>query len=482
MRLTIFTRLVIGYLVIFVLAMTVSIYAISQLRQFEEVTRSVIVVDNRIIEYKKKLSDIILSMMRYEKKFIIIRDEGLYNQFLLAKNDFDKQLKELTYLAEDGKTLNMINIINRQKQRYQALFDNEVKYLEAGQQYENENYKREKEYAVNQIVESLKELEDYIQSNTYSKVGELSKADVRASKVAIVIGSVSLIFGIIISIVITVNITRPLSIIKKKTGDIAKGDFGVDLKLSSPPEIRVLAEAFNSMCSKLKEIDKMKSDFFSSMSHELRTPLTTIKEGTNLFIESLEGLKATEKQKKLMTIINEECNRLINLVNSLLDLSKIEAGMMAYNFNKAEIVPLIKRIVAEMEPLVETKNIRLDTQISEELPGITMDTERILQVMRNLVGNAVKFTPDCGCVRIFAGSEEKCVKVSVSDTGSGISKEKINSIFDKYHQAAFANPGKIQGTGLGLSIVRQIINAHGGKVWVESTSEQGSTFSFVLPV
>jgi len=300
--------------------------------------------------------------------------------------------------------------------------------------------------------------------------------------VAIVIGTVSLIIGIIISIFITVNITRPLSIINKKTIDIARGDFGHDLKLSSPPEIEVLAKSFNLMCSKLKEIDKMKSDFFSLMSHELRTPLTTIKEGTNLFIESLEGLGATERQKRLMAIINEECNRLIKLVNSLLDLSKMEAGMMVYNFNRAEISPLISKITGEIEPLAETRNIRIETDINKELPHITMDTERILQVLRNLVGNAVKFTPDRGCVRISARSVDDGVKVSVSDSGTGISKEKVNAIFDKYYQDTLATSSKIKGTGLGLAIVKQVVNSHGGKVWVESTSEQGSIFSFVLPV
>ena len=482
MRLTIFARLVVGYLVIFVLAMTVSIYAISHLRKFEKVTRSIINVDNRLIEYKTKLSDILLSMMLYEKKYIFIKDAGLYNQFDLATNDFDRQLNELKSVSEDEKAQDMINKIIHHKQRYQSLFNDEVKHLGSGQKYDEENYKKEKEYAVNEIMGSLKQLEAYSQGNTYNKVRELSKVYERANKVAIVIGSVSLIFGIIISILITVNITRPLSIIKKKTADIARGDFGNDLKLSSPPEIEVLAKSFNLMCSKLKEIDKMKTDFYSLMSHELRTPLTTIKEGTNLFTESLEELGATERQKRLLTIINEECNRLIKLVNSLLDLSKMEAGMMVYNFNKVELPPLITKITGEIEPLAETRNIRIETEISGELPYISMDTERMLQVLRNLVGNAVKFTPNEGFVRISARPVNKGVKISVADSGTGISEDKVTAIFDKYYQDTLSRSSKIKGTGLGLAIVRQVVNSHGGKVWVESTSEHGSVFSLVLPV
>lgn len=482
MKLTIFSRLVIGYFVIFVLAMTVSIYAISHLRQFEKVTRSIINVDNRLIEYKKKLSDILLSMMMYEKKYVLIKDGGLYKQFDLATNDFNRQLEELTPLSEDDKAQELINRIRDNKERYVSLFNDEVKYMDAGREYDRENFKKEKEYAVNEIMDSLKELETFSQNNTYSKVRDLSKVYARASKVAVIIGSVSLIFGIIISIIITVNITRPLSIIKKKTADIARGDFGQDLKLSSPPEIEVLAKSFNLMCSKLKEVDKMKSDFFSLMSHELRTPLTTIKEGTNLFTESLEDLGATEKHKRLIAIINEECNRLIKLVNSLLDLSKMEAGMMVYNFHKTDLPPLISKITGEIEPLAENRNIRIETDISKELPFITMDTERILQVLRNLVGNAVKFTPNEGFVRITAGPVDKGVKISVVDSGTGISNDKVTAIFDKYYQDTLSRSSKIKGTGLGLAIVKQVVNSHGGKVWVESTSEQGSVFSFVLPV
>lgn len=482
MRLTIFSRLVIGYLVIFVLAMTVSIYAISQLRQFEGMTRSIINFDNRMIEYKKKLSDILLSMMRYEKKYIIIKDQGLYNQFLLADNDFDIQMNKLTALSEDDEVRKMVSTIQSHKQRYRTLFYEEVEYVGSGRQYDDETYQKEKESAVNGIMEVLRNLEAYSQNNTYSKVRKLSRADDRASKVAIISGTVSLIFGIIISILITVSITRPLSIIKKKTMDIAKGDFGHDLKLTSPPEIEVLAKAFNSMCIKLKEIDKMKSDFFSLMSHELRTPLTTIKEGATLFTESMEVAGVTERQKRLLTIINEECNRLIKLVNSLLDLSKMEAGMMVYNFNKAELSPLISRIIGEMGPLAETRNIRIETKISRDLPLVKIDIERMLQVLRNLVGNAVKFTPNEGYVRISARSVDKGVKISVADSGTGISEEKVTAIFDKYYQDTLARSSKIKGTGLGLAIVKQVVNSHGGKVWVESTSEHGSVFSLVLPV
>ena len=292
--------------------------------------------------------------------------------------------------------------------------------------------------------------------------------------------------GIIISVFITVSITKPLSVIKRKTREIAKGNFESELTLSSPPEIKDLAQAFNLMCAKLKEIDRTKTEFFSLMSHELRTPLTTIKEGTNLFLDSLKGKEITEKQKRLITIINEECNRLINLVNSLLDLSRMEAGMMVYNFTRTDITLLINRITREMEPLTETKSITIETGSSEGLPSVKADIDKILEVLRNLIGNAVKFTHNGGTVRIKAekttGDQGEFIEVSVEDTGTGIPQDKIGTIFDKFRTVTFGGSGKIIGTGLGLYIVKQIITDHGGKIWVNSITGKGSTFTFALPV
>ncbi len=482
MKLTIFSRLVIGYFTIFALAMAVSIYTIAQLRQLEDITRSILRVDNRLIDLEQKLSDALLSMMRYEKKYIIIKDEALYRQFLLSRDDFKADLKAIMAVPVDDRVATLIDRISLYHQRYQSLFAEEVKYLRIGRHYPEEGFKQKKDDAVNGMLADLKKLKGYSQTKTYAKIKQLNEAEIRTIKAAVGMTAASLILAVLISTVITVKITRPLSLMKKKTGEIAAGNFGDDLKISSPPEIKDLAQALNSMCSRLREIDKMKSDFFSLMSHELRTPLTTIREGTNLLMEGLRTKRITEKQKRLLAIITEESDRLIRLVNSLLDLSKMEAGMMVYNFSRTDLAALINKAAREMEPLAETKNIRIEISTEEGLPQVTADTERILQVLRNLIGNAVKFTSGDGLVRIAARALEREVRVSVSDTGAGIAKESLNAIFDKFRQDDLTSSSRIKGTGLGLSIVRHIITTHGGRVWAESTLGQGSTFTFVLPV
>jgi two-component system sensor histidine kinase GlrK len=481
MKLTIFSRLVIGFLAIFILAMAVSVYAILQLRKLERDTQAIILRDGRLTTYEKKLTDLLLSQMRYEKKFIITKDDELYTQFLSAEDDFYKQLDEIRTISETPESLSILEKIKLSQKHYKDLFNIESQFVKSGQDYNADNYKSEKEMAVNGLTRGLNEFRAFNERSTYYKVKNLSKAEVNASKVAIALGITSLFLGTVISIFITVNITKPLSIIKRKTREIAKGEFGKDLNLTSPPEIGELAQAFNSMCFKLKEIDKIKTDFFSFMSHELRTPLTTINEGTNLLIEGLGEKGAEKKQERLLKIIKEESNRMISLVNSLLDLSKMEAGMMVFNFVQHDIKPLIQQVTREIGPIAETRKIGIETDIANTLPNVKIDINRILQVLRNLLVNAVKFTPKGGNIRVITKSEGDQLMVSIKDNGPGISEEHLDTIFDKFQQVNILESNKITGTGLGLSIVKHIIYAHGGRVWVESTLGQGSVFTFALP-
>jgi two-component system, NtrC family, sensor histidine kinase GlrK len=155
--------------------------------------------------------------------------------------------------------------------------------------------------------------------------------------------------------------------------------------------------------------------------------------------------------------------------------------MMTFNFSPAHLSPLIQRAVTEIRPWAMAKGIGVEVCDPPGLPQAPMDTERILQVLRNLVGNAIKFTPDGGTVIVSAGQKETRLFVTVTDTGIGISKENITDIFDKFRQGAPGNSDYIKGTGLGLAIVKHIVTAHGGNVWVESEPGQGSSFIFSLP-
>ncbi|MEW6616744.1 MAG: HAMP domain-containing sensor histidine kinase [Thermodesulfobacteriota bacterium] len=481
MRLNIFSRFIIAYLAVFVPVTGVNIYNIIQLRQFTNETYHILDIDNRITDYEKKLADSILSQARYERKYIIIKDDALYDQFLLAKIDFDRYFDEAMSLSDTPQKKGLFRVIKYHLNRYQSLFDREVEYLRTDKHYPQKQYRQEKEKALGGIMNGLKKLRADTQQDTYDKIRRLGDAGSRTSRLGVVMVVAAFFCGIIIALFITRSITKPLHRVISKTRDISGGVFKGDLRLSSPPEIGELAQSFNFMCDKLRVLDRMKSDFFSSMSHELRTPLASIKEATNLLLEGITG-ETTEKQKRLLTIIAEESNRLIGLVNSLLDLSKMEAGMMTLVFVDTDIDQLITKSVLEIEPLCLAKGIKLGLDKVHDLPSIKIDSERILQVLRNIIGNAMKFTPNGGRVFVSSRLINGNIEVRVSDTGPGIPEENLATIFDRFQQASVLGSSEIKGTGLGLAIVKHIITAHGGRVWAESTLGNGSSFVFLLPV
>lgn len=470
----------IGYIAVFMLVMAVGAFAVLQLRQFSATIRDVLEIDNRLVDYEKKLTDLLLSQIRYERKYLIIKDRVLQDQFLAAAEEFSTSLRAASALADTAEKRSALQNIAEHHRDYVALFHKETSMTGTAAPQEQQWFREEKERLIAGATEELKRLRAACQHNTYERIRQLGEAGVKTRGVMGGMALGALALGAVISLVVTRSITKPLSVMIDKTREVAGGVLKGDLALTSPPEIGELSASFNAMCRKLRALDKMKSDFFSSMSHELRTPLTSIREGTNLLLEG-KGGAATEKQRKLLAIISEESNRLIGLVNSLMDLSKMEAGMMAFTFTATPLAPLLHKAVAEAELLATVKKVSLDVSCAPDLPLVPIDEERILQALRNLIGNAVKFTPQGGRVTVAAVRDGNAVKVTVSDTGPGIEQDYLAVIFEKFQQAPLADSYKVKGTGLGLAIVKNIITAHGGNVWAESERGRGSSFIFVLP-
>jgi len=469
-----------GYLAIFLLVIALSVYTVIKIGHFNEVMQSVVSTNNRIVEQAGKLTDVILSQIRYERKFLISKDEAFFAQFQKLRGDANQCFVEMMVMVDSEEIKGFLDRARASYQNYQSLFIQELQYLKTGQTYSQQQFQQEKENATNGLMEELENLTSHVNQNTSQKIRGVYEAGTVARRMTLLMTGAFLVLCLIISFLIHRSITRPISVMEKKTGEIAKGIFKGDLSLSSPPEIGKLADAFNLMCNKLNELDKMKADFFSSVSHEFRTPLSTIKMGLGLLREEIEG-PISDKQRKLLDILGEETNRLTGLVNALLDLSKMEAGMMTYVFDQKDLIPLIGKVTKEMEPIVEARKIRLEAKMADRLPQMKVDSERMLQALRNLIGNAVKFTPDGGRVSVSARPTGQGVEVSVSDTGPGIPRENLKTIFEKFHQGTVKGPQQMKGTGLGLAITKQIITSHGGKIWAESEPGQGSTFIFLLP-
>ena len=479
MRLSLFSRLTLGYLTIFLIVALAGGYTVLQLRDVRDLTESILKVDTRLLDHEKTLGDLLLAQTRAEQKFSITKDEAWYLQFVRLRIEFEGHLQSALAL-EDPAATPMLRQVGDHFRRYDELVSAEARLVRAHRSYSQAQYKQDKDALIDAMLAAFEKLRLNQRQLTYAKVADLGAAADRAGNISGLIATACLLAIVLMSLLITKSISRPIGLLKSQTREIAQGNFEGKLLVHSPPEIAELAAAINSMCEKLQELDRLKADFFAYMSHELRTPLTAIKEGTGLLLDGVGG-ETTDKQRKLLGILAEESNRLINVVNSLLDLSKMEAGMMVYDFEVTHLDPLIKRAVAEITPLVEAKRIKLESEVEATLSPVRIDPERILQVLRNLLGNAVKFTPQGGTVRILAKPSDGKLTISVKDSGPGIAEESLTSIFEKFNQGSRRSPYTRQGTGLGLAIAKTIITTHGGNIWAESELGKGSTFVFVLP-
>jgi NtrC-family two-component system sensor histidine kinase KinB len=231
--------------------------------------------------------------------------------------------------------------------------------------------------------------------------------------------------------------------------------------------------------TRLKELDRLKSEFVMTASHELRTPLTSLGMSVDLLRESAAA-KLTEKERELLAASHEDVQRLKALVNELLDLSRIEAGKLELAFEPVNPRILGESAAAIIKPQAEAKNMELSLEIPEDLPEVRADPNKILWVLVNLLANALRFTPDGGHIRLQGERVGPQVQLAVTDDGPGVPYEDQARIFDKFVQVKGA--GSVGGSGLGLAISKEIVRAHGGTIWLDSTPGQGSTFTFTLPL
>lgn len=235
--------------------------------------------------------------------------------------------------------------------------------------------------------------------------------------------------------------------------------------------------------SVLKNVNELKSRFLANVSHELRTPLVSITKSASLMIDNFKDLPA-EDATKFLKIIEGQGNRLLKLIGDLLDMTALEAGKMRIEPSNVDLGRLIDLAMKNCELLAKRKGITLGFERRVANAVVFADESRIVQVLENLISNAIKFTEDGGQIIISVcqeGKTTKSVRVAVSDSGVGIPQEKLRLIFERFEQAHDPALGKPEGTGLGLSIVKEIVALHNGDVWVESEENKGSTFYFTLP-
>ena len=261
--------------------------------------------------------------------------------------------------------------------------------------------------------------------------------------------------------------------------DIALVESVADQVALAVENARAYAE-LQKTAEQLKEVDRLKSQFLANMSHELRTPLNSIIGFSRVILKGIDG-PLTDMQRTDLQAVYDGGQHLLGLINDILDISKIEAGRMELTFEDVDLHGIIKGVMSTAIALVKDKPIELQQSIPPDLPTIRGDARRIRQVLLNLVSNSSKFTEQ-GYIRVEAERHAAEVVIAVADSGIGIPPDKIDVIFEPFTQADASTTRRVGGTGLGLSISRRLTEIHGGRIWVESTLDEGSTFYVAFPL
>lgn len=285
---------------------------------------------------------------------------------------------------------------------------------------------------------------------------------------------------------------------------------GLKAHLASNMHMASVQESFRELSEKnkklqaaydrLKELDRLKSNFLATVSHELRTPLTSIIGYSEMIIEGIAG-EINAEQREFLETIHEKGEQLLELIKSLLDLSKLESGTMSLHRMDADCGKLVSEVVGTMAPTARKRQVDLVAELEDGLPLLHSDPDRLRQVLNNLTENALKFTPSGGRVTVsvskvllsaedlggfgsalMAPAQRPAIRLSVSDTGIGIPEDERDRVFDAFYQVDSSSTRQVGGTGLGLSIVKRLVDAHDGEIHVEANEPNGAIFVVTLPI
>lgn len=320
----------------------------------------------------------------------------------------------------------------------------------------------------------------YFQSELEKSINEmLMQTAQRIGKVAVI----AIIVGILISYLLVIKMTGPINKLADGARIIGEGKLDHRIEIISKDELGHLSKEFNEMAKKLAELDRLKDEFVDNVSHELRSPLAAIRGYVQSLKRGVYG-QVIDKQMEALDIIMSNAERLGKFIDDVLDMAKIKAGMLDLDKQETEFAPLASEIVKMFEPLSAEMGLKLGIEVPSNLPKIFVDPNKLKQVITNLTSNAMKFTLQGGTVTIIAHpQDENFIYAGVKDTGIGIPKDKISKVFEKFTQVKEAQQTskKIKGTGLGLTIAKNIVELHGGKIWIESEAGKGTTFFFTIP-
>jgi len=480
-RLSIFWRLVLTYLVIIGVMGAVNVYALLQIRNLADLSSEVVSRHHPEIESAKHLLASFYAQVQSQKKYLAVPAATFLESFDEETKEFQHALQTLQTRESAEQGVQLLKEVERVQQEHLALFHAQLAGPAAAPHESAAGYEGRRSALADRMASALQSYIGLHESQIAIGVNQSRASSVQAEAVTEQLVLVALLFGLGMAAVASYNILRPLRRLQATIQEIGQGNFQASLDMRAPRELRELNETVHWMGKKLQQLDDIKSEFLAHVSHELRTPMASIQEGTHLLLDEIPG-PLTQDQRTTLRIMSDSSRRLMSLISTILDLSKMEAGMLEYRFAPTDLRKIAEVSVNKIRLLADAKHVQLLVEAPRERHWAKADAARIEQVLDNLLSNALKFSPEGGIVKLnmTAGAEEGLLFVSVTDAGPGIPAEEVPHVFDRFYQGRTKARHASAGSGLGLALAKRVVEAHGGRIWVESEVGKGTTVRFIL--
>ena len=441
-----------------------------------KISENIVNKNYEISSVSKRMIDNLITMENNEKKYHLLKKDDYVNYFISARKEYEGNFNKIFQMESEGNTVSPL--WNELYKDYRGLPD-KLRDLKTGDAHEAVWIP---EKVINEWIQTISTIRAENEQDVQAATRELNQRGRLSARNGLIGLGISSLVGLIGLLFLSYSMVRPLKELLKGIRSIPNNKSDTPVPVISNDEFGELAVAFNEMAIQLKKEELMRSDFISMLSHEIRTPLTSIRESVNLTVEEVMGT-INERQKKFLEIASKEIGRICDLLNHLMQVSRLESGALMIQRQSVDTALFISTCVNNLKHVAEAKTISIETHIPPDIPSFMGDPKHLQQVFHNLLDNALKFS-DHGSrisIQIEPDMESKSLVFSVSDTGPGIPEEEQGLIFSKYYQAV-GDREHADGVGLGLNISKKILEAHAGTVWVSSKIGRGSTFFFRLPI
>jgi signal transduction histidine kinase len=455
----------------------VSALSVRALGRLVSVNREVVTQAVPALGVSSAVRDGLLSLGRNESRYLVLRDQSYASLWEERSTQTRRDLDRLREYTMSDRAASLLDEVYRSFDGYRQVVAREHALLAAGQRDAALALaERDGRALIDRMDAGIEAWAAARQAAVVAAQAEAARVEERTWAWVMAALGASVMFGLAAAAWIAFRVTRSLRTLSVAAQQVGAGAFPDPIPVRGRDELAHLAESFNTMAVRLRRVDEMKEEFFATISHELRSPLTSVREAANLLSEGVPGA-INAKQQRLVGIVAASCDRLLRLVNQILELSRLRAEMQPIRRDRVDLERLTERAVEEIRPRADEAGVALERERIGASFGVNGDEDRLMQVIVNLLANAVRFTPTGGRVSVRVVDAGAEVELQVEDTGRGIPQPALPHIFEWYRQA-HQDP---RGTGLGLAIVRSAVAAHGGRVTVESQEGKGSRFTVLLP-